>query len=133
MEASTVRSAAIDMGVLNCYSMCITRVRSLFNNSYFSRVWTFQEMLLGKNIIMYGINEQGISCIGELDTWMDLARDSQDKAFKLRAWISTSRVLRTASVNAILNQIDEDCLILDSLQLQVKGLSCARTDIINGG
>jgi hypothetical protein len=133
MDASTVRSAAIDMGVLNCYSTCISRVQSLFNNSYFSRVWTFQEMLLGKNITMYGINEKSISCIGELDTWMDLATDSKDKAYKLQAWITTSRVLRTASVNAILRIIEEDCLILDGLQTQVEGIGCARTDIINGG
>jgi len=33
---------------------------------YFSRVWTFQEMLIGKNIAMWGINEKSISCIGEL-------------------------------------------------------------------
>ncbi|CZR64380.1 uncharacterized protein PAC_14278 [Phialocephala subalpina] len=133
MDDSTVRSAAIDMGVLNCYSTCISRVRSLFSNLYFSRVWTFQEMLLGKNITIYGINGESISCIGELDTWMDLATDSKDKAYKLQAWIVTSRVLRTASVNAILRIIEEDCLSLDSLQTQVKGISSARTDIINGG
>ncbi|TVY78330.1 hypothetical protein LSUE1_G006695 [Lachnellula suecica] len=133
MDASTVRSAAIDLGVLKCYSTCINRVRSLFDNLYFSRVWTFQEMLLGKNITMYGINERNISCIGELNTWMDLATDAKDKAYKLQAWIMTSRVLRTASVNAILRIIDEDCLSLNSLQTQVKGISSARTDIINGG
>lgn len=133
IDRSTVRSADIDMGVLNCYSTCIGRVRSLFNNSYFSRVWTFQEMLLGKNITMYGINKNTISCIGELDTWMNLATDSKDKAYKLQAWIKTSRVLRTAPVNAILGVINEDCLILDSLQTQVKGISRAKMDIINGG
>ncbi|KAH6665819.1 heterokaryon incompatibility protein-domain-containing protein [Halenospora varia] len=133
IDASMMRSAAIDMGVLNCYSTCIRRVTSLFNNLYFSRMWTFQEMLLGKNITMYGMNDESISCIGQLDTWMDLATDSKDKAYKLRAWITTSRVLRTASVNAILRVIDEDCLILDGLQTQVRGISSARTDIINGG
>ncbi|KAG4410984.1 hypothetical protein IFR04_015881 [Cadophora malorum] len=133
MDYSTVRSAAIDMGVLNCYSTCINRVRSLFNNPYFTRVWTFQEMLLGKNITMYGVNKDQISCIGELNTWMDLATDSKDKAYKLHAWITTSRVLRTASVNAILRILDEDCLTLNSLQTQVRGISSARTDIINGG
>jgi hypothetical protein len=133
LDASTVRSAAINMGVLNCYSTCISRVRSLFNNLYFSRVWTFQEMLLGKNITMYGINDKSISCIGKLDTWMDLATDSKDKAYKLKEWIMTSRVQRPASVNAILRIIEEDCLSLNSLQTQVKGISCARTDIINGG
>ncbi|KAG5756402.1 hypothetical protein H9Q72_002820 [Fusarium xylarioides] len=50
IDASSVRSAAIDMGVINCYSTCIERVTSLFDNDYFTRVWTFQEMILGKNI-----------------------------------------------------------------------------------
>lgn len=133
LDASVVRSAGIDMGVLNCYSTCINQVRSLFDNPYFSRVWTFQEMLLGKNITMYGINEQQISCIGELDAWMDLATETKDKAHKLHAWIELPRVLRTASINAILNIIDEDCTDLGILQTQVKGISSARMDIINGG
>lgn len=133
IDRSTVRSAAVDMGVLNCYSTCISRVRSVFDNSYFFRVWTFQEMLLGKNITMYGINGHRISCVGELATWMDLATDAKDKAYKLVKWIVTSRVLRTASVNTILRVIEEDCLVLDSLQTQVQGISSARTDIINGG
>ncbi|KAL9120146.1 MAG: hypothetical protein Q9187_003304, partial [Circinaria calcarea] len=133
VDKRTVRSAAIDMGVLNCYSTCISHVRSLFDNLYFSRVWTFQEMLLGKNITMWGINSDNISCIGELDTWMDLATDSKDKAYKLQDWIENCRVVKTGSVNLILRIIEEDNLSLNSLQTQVKGISCARTDIINGG
>jgi Heterokaryon incompatibility protein (HET) len=133
MDKSSVRSAAIDMGVLNCYSTCINYVSSLWDSLYFTRVWTFQEMLLGKNITMWGINDQSISCIGELDIWMDLATDSQDKAYKLQSWIDTCRVLNTASVNAILRIIEDDKLLLDALQLQVNGIRCARTDIINGG
>lgn len=132
IDASIVRSATIDMGVLNCYSTCIDRVTSLFNNVYFSRVWTFQEMLLGKNITMYGINDESISCIGQLDTWIDLTTDSKDKAYKLRAWIATSRVVRTISVNVILRVIDEDYLILNSLQMQVRRISSTKADIING-
>lgn len=86
IEASLVRSAAIDMGVLNCYSTCISRVRSLFDNDYFKRVWTFQEMLLGKNITMYGIHSKTLAIypLGDLETWMDLATDSNDKAWKLQ-------------------------------------------------
>lgn len=133
LDPSIVRSAGIDMGVINCYATCISQVRSLFENPYFSRVWTFQEMLLGKNVTMFGINQQHISCIGELDTWMDLATETKDKAYKLHAWIELPRVLRTASVNAILNIIDEDCKDLNILQTQVKGISSARMDIINGG
>ncbi len=133
IDYSTVRSAAIDMGLLNCYSTSINRVKSLFDNVYFSRVWTFQEMILGKNITMYGISPKSISCIGQLDTWMDLATDSKDKAYKLQKWIDTSRVLKTASVNAILRIIEEDYLSLEGLQTQARGISCARTDIINGG
>lgn len=133
VDKSTVRSAAIDMGVLNCYSTCISHVRSLFDNLYFSRVWTFQEMILGKNITMWGINPNSISYIGELHTWIDLATDSKDKAFKLQMWIENCRVLNTGSVNAVLRIIEEDNLSLNSLQTQVKGITCARTDIINGG
>lgn len=54
VDKSMVMSAAVDMGVLNCYSTCIGHVRSLFDNLYFSRVWTFQEMILGKNITLWG-------------------------------------------------------------------------------
>ena len=132
-DKSVVRAAAVEMGVLNCYSTCISHVRSLFQNLYFSRVWTFQEMLLGKNITMWGVNEKTISCIGYLHTWMDLATDAKDKAYKLQAWIDTCRVLKSASVKAVLATIEADKLTLSFLQIQVKGINSARTDIINGG
>lgn len=129
----TVRSAAIDVGVLNCYSTCISRVISVFENDYFTRVWTFQEMILGKNITMWGCNPTDIFHIGQLHTWMDLAIDCTDKAVKLRDWIQHGRVLKTAAVNAILRVIEEDIISLFSLQTQVMGINSARTDIINGG
>jgi hypothetical protein len=127
------RSAAIELGVLNCYATSISHVKSLFKNLYFSRVWTFQEMLLGKNIAMWGIDRETISYIGELETWMDLATAATDKAYKLQAWIELPRVLKPNAVNVILQVIEEDKVALDSLQIQVKGISSARTDIINGG
>lgn len=130
---ATARSAAIDMGVLNCYSTCVNHVRSLFSNLYFTRVWTFQEMILGKNVVMWAIDRKNISRIGVLNTWMGLAVDSMDKAYKLQAWIQNSRVMTSASINAILRVIDEDALSLSSLRLQVRGIESARTDIINGG
>jgi hypothetical protein len=133
MDASSVRSAAIDMGVINCYSTCIERVTSLFDNDYFTRVWTFQEMILGKNITMWGVNPKSIFYIGQLHTWMDLAIECADKAAKLYNWIKEGRFLNTAGVNAILRVIDEDILFLASLGTQVKGINSARTDIINGG
>lgn len=133
MDKPAVKSAAIDLGVLNCYSTCISHVRSLFRNLHFSRVWTFEEMLLGKNITLWGINERKISCIGELDVWMDLATDSRDKAYKLQDWIDRCRVLNTASVNAILSIIEGDKETLNRLQTEVAGISSARTDIITGG
>ncbi|KAI8931100.1 hypothetical protein NX059_012110 [Plenodomus lindquistii] len=133
VQQSTVRSAAIDMGVLNCYSTCISHVQALFRNEYFKRVWTFQEMILGKNVLMWAVDGHHVSRIGELTTWMDLATDARDKAHKLFAWIKSSRVLNTESVNAILGRIIEDELTLDDLQLQVKGIGAARVDIINGG
>ena len=133
MDKSMVRSAAIDMGVLNCYSTCIKHVKSLFENEYFTRVWTFQEMILGKNVTMWGMNPSGVSYIGQLHTWMDLATDSKDKAYKLLEWIGSCRVLKTAGISAILRIIEEDNKSLNSLQTQVRGLHSARTDIINGG
>ncbi|KAF4483547.1 alcohol dehydrogenase [Fusarium agapanthi] len=86
-----VRSTAIDMGVINCYSTCIERVTSLFDNDYFTRVWTFQEMILGKNITMWGVNPESIFYIGQLHTWMDLAIECADKAAKLYDWIKKDR------------------------------------------
>lgn len=133
VSQSTVRSAGINLGVLNCYATSINHVRSLFRNLYFSRMWTFQEMVLGKNILMWAIRRDKIACIGELHTWMDLATDSQDKAVKLQDWIENSRALKTGAVNAILRVIAEDRLSLTTLQLQVMGIHCARSDIINGG
>ncbi|KAK2471093.1 hypothetical protein H9L39_17324 [Fusarium oxysporum f. sp. albedinis] len=130
---SSVRSAAIDMGVINCYSTCIKRVTSLFDNAYFTRVWTFQEMILGKNITMWGANAKSIFYIGQLHTWMDLAIECADKAFKLHDWIENGRFFKTAGVNAILRVIGEDILSLVSLRIQVKGINSARTDITNGG
>ncbi|EDU45144.1 HET domain containing protein [Pyrenophora tritici-repentis] len=130
---SIVRSASIDMGVLNCYSTCVNHVRSLFRNLYFTRVWTFQEMILGKNVVMWAIDRMNIARIGELNTWMGLAVDSMDKAYKLQAWIHNSRVVNNASINAVLRVIDEDTVSLNSLRIQVRGIESARTDIINGG
>ncbi|KAF7556000.1 hypothetical protein G7Z17_g1730 [Cylindrodendrum hubeiense] len=133
IDEPIVRSAAINLGVLNCYSTCVSHVRSLFDNVYFTRVWTFQEMILGKNITMWGVNPKSIFYLGQLHTWMDLATDSNDKALKLRDWIEKGRFLNTASVNAILRVIEENIIFLSGLQTQVKGMNSARTDIINGG
>ncbi|KAI0147684.1 hypothetical protein GGR57DRAFT_476355 [Xylariaceae sp. FL1272] len=133
LEKATVRSAAVDMGVINCYSTCTSQIKSVFRNEYFSRVWTFQEMLLGKNVEVFAMDSQNVSCIGTLDIWMDLATDAMDKATKLHEWIENARVRRTSSVNLILRFIEEDVVRLDFLQTQARGIMCARTDIINGG
>ncbi|KAF2748416.1 hypothetical protein M011DRAFT_348347 [Sporormia fimetaria CBS 119925] len=133
IDQPTVRSAAVDMGILNCYSTSIKQVRTLFDHLYFKRVWTFQEMLLGKNITLWAINPNTISEIGEFHIWMDLATDSMDKALQLRDWITGCRELRTGAISAIVRVIEEEILILSALQTQVRGIYCARTDIINGG
>jgi heterokaryon incompatibility protein (HET) len=39
LDSSIARAAAIDMGVLNCYSTCVRRVTSILRNRYFQRVW----------------------------------------------------------------------------------------------
>ncbi|KAJ0419154.1 heterokaryon incompatibility protein-domain-containing protein [Aspergillus carlsbadensis] len=128
-----VRAAAVEPGIVNCYATCVKHVRSLFRNLYFSRVWTFQEMLLGKNITMWGVDLSVMECIGQFDTWMDLAVDASDKAAKLSQWIDDGRVFRTNGINAILQVIEEDQVALSFLRTQVQGISSARTDIIAGG
>ncbi|KAI9854413.1 MAG: hypothetical protein M1813_001262 [Trichoglossum hirsutum] len=133
LDKPTVKSAALNPGLLNCYSTCTLYVRSLFDKLYFSRVWTFEEMLLGKNITMWGINKQSISCIGALGDWINLATDSNDKALKLRNWITEPRFLIPELLGVILAIIEEDILSLAALQKQVNGINSARTDIINGG
>ncbi|KAL2802105.1 heterokaryon incompatibility protein-domain-containing protein [Aspergillus granulosus] len=133
MSQSAVRAAAVEPGILNCYATCVSHVRSLFRNLYFSRVWTFQEMLLGKNITMWGVNPDDMKCIGQFGTWMDLAIDATDKAIKLRDWIDKYRKFNTQGVNAILQLIKEDLLGLNFLRTQVQGINSARTDIIAGG
>ncbi|KAI3321462.1 heterokaryon incompatibility protein-domain-containing protein [Xylariaceae sp. AK1471] len=134
LDKSIVRSAAIDLGVLNCYSTSIGHVISLFGNEYFKRVWTFQEMILGKNIEIVGVvTEDEMSNIGSLGTWMDLATDCMDKAVKIYKWIHNPRILNTASVSLILRFIDDDISTLSALQTTVRGINAARIDIINGG
>ncbi|KAK4224174.1 heterokaryon incompatibility protein-domain-containing protein [Podospora fimiseda] len=137
VSKSMVRSAGVELGLLNCYSTSTKYVRSVFRNLYFSRVWTFQEMILGKNITMWGVqpgNAEKMECIGPLTTWMDLAIDAADKADKLFKWIDSVREGKNPmSVNAILSCIAEDDFALEILQTQVKGIESARTDIISGG
>lgn len=77
-------------------------------------------MLLGKNLTMYGINPQRIFCIGELETWIDLATDCKDTAFKLQKWIDDSRLVKSTSVNTILRIIDDDGVDLDFLLMQAR-------------
>jgi hypothetical protein len=90
-------------------------------------------MLLGKNITMFGINNDGISCIGQLQNWMDLATDCKDKAYKLREWIEKSRKETPTSVQAILRIVNDDYWALSFLQVQVRGIDCAKNDILVGG
>jgi hypothetical protein len=39
VDLPIAKAAAIDIGVLNCYSTCIRQVKSIFRNAYFTRVW----------------------------------------------------------------------------------------------
>jgi len=133
MDKSAVKSAAIDMGVLNCYSTCVNQVRMVFDNVYFRRVWTFQEMLLGKNNTLWSVDKTMLSCAGELGVWMDLATDSRDKVSKLYDWINDSRHLKTTTQSMILAFINYDNDTLRTLQVVVEGINAARGDIINGG
>ncbi|KAF1924437.1 uncharacterized protein M421DRAFT_72285 [Didymella exigua CBS 183.55] len=130
---ATATSAALDLGVLNCYATCVRNVILLFANEYFTRVWTFQEMILGKNVTLWAIDGDSVSGIGELDVWLDLATDACDRALKLLKWINDSRKLKSVSVLVVMRAIEEDIVLLESLRLTVKGLEGARTDIISGG
>jgi hypothetical protein len=116
IDPNIVRSAGIDMGVINCYSTCVHQVRSLLGNLYFTRVWTFQEMLLGQNITMYGIDEHHVSCLGQFDSWMDLATETKDKAIALRDWIAQSRRLNTSSIGSYSSTALQDTLELRKLK-----------------
>ncbi|PQE30013.1 Ankyrin and het domain protein [Rutstroemia sp. NJR-2017a WRK4] len=133
IDRTTTESAAIDIGVLNCYATCIGRVKSLFDNVWFTRVWTFQEMLLGKNITIYATNQDKIECVGELATWMNLATDCFDKATKLRVWIDRSRVLKNAVVLTVMRIIYDNLWDLWFLSVQARGINTAKSDILNGG
>ncbi|KAI1747438.1 heterokaryon incompatibility protein-domain-containing protein [Xylaria castorea] len=133
LSKERVTSAGIDLGVMNCYNTCIEHVRSLFENEYFTRVWTFQEMILGKNIEIVGSTGGKLSSIGSLYQWFELASDCRDKAEKLYRWIWSPRAVETASVSLVLAFIQDDKDTLIALQRQIRGINAARTDIINGG
>ncbi len=133
MDKQVVQAAGFELGVFNCYATSIERVQSVFRHRYFERVWTFQEMLLGKMITMWVINGGLVSPLGELDAWMNLASDAQDRAVKLYDWVDRSREVKSAAVNAILGLVKEDLVILTALQTQVRGITSARIDIISGG
>ncbi|KAF1347301.1 hypothetical protein EJ07DRAFT_143078 [Lizonia empirigonia] len=128
-----VRMAAIDMGILNCYSMCVRNVMSFFDNPYFKRLGMFQEMILGKNVVMWAGDEHEVSSVGALNSWLDLATDTKDKALKLLRWIETSRVVKSESVASIMRVIEEDVTSLETLQSIVMGIDSARIDVISGG
>ncbi|KAJ2989650.1 hypothetical protein NUW58_g3364 [Xylaria curta] len=130
---SRVKAAGIDLGVMNCYNTCITQVISLFRNQYFTRVWTFQEMILGKNIEIVGVTGGEMSPIGSLFHWMELAYDCRDKAWKLYNWINNPRMVKNVSIDLVLAFIDIDHAVLVTLQRQMRGIDAAKTDIINGG
>ncbi|GAP84468.1 putative heterokaryon incompatibility protein OR [Rosellinia necatrix] len=133
MPKAMLKSAGIDLGVMNCYNTCANHVMSLFSNKYFTRVWTFQEMILGKNIEIIGVTRRKMSNIGSLHQWMELAYDCRDKASKLYTWINRPRNVSTVSIEYVLALIIDDLRTLKFRQTMVKGIEAARTDIINGG
>ncbi|KAK0745833.1 heterokaryon incompatibility protein-domain-containing protein [Schizothecium vesticola] len=130
---AAVAAAALDLGVLNCYATCVNQVRSLFDNLYFTRVWTFQEMLLGRNVTMWAIKDTSVACLGPFDTWKDLADHATDKAVKLLKWIERSHEVTPKAVERIMVRIADDVVSLTVLQTQVKGINSAQIDIVNGG
>ncbi|KAI1812182.1 hypothetical protein GGS20DRAFT_559009 [Poronia punctata] len=133
LEKSTVRSAAIDLSVINSYATSVKPVISLLDNEYFAKVWTFQEMILGKNIEIIGVNLERSCPLGTLEEWINLATEGVDKATKLVGWIEKPRILKTTSVNLVLQKIKDNISCLGRFQMIAGGIGCARTDIINGG
>lgn len=133
LDEEMVASTTIEKGVLNCYATCIGITKSLFDNLYFSRVWTFQEMLLGRNITIWGMNEKTLSHIGNLITWMELATISWDKATRLQSWIERPWERRPKAVELVLAVIEFDKFHLDFLHAVVGGIDSARQDISQGG
>ncbi|KAI0427782.1 heterokaryon incompatibility protein-domain-containing protein [Xylaria sp. FL1042] len=133
LSEAAARAAGMDIGVMNCYNTCVSHVKSLFDNVYFTRVWTFQEMILGKNLQMMGVTGEKMSDIGSLFEWMELARDCDDKAHKLYNWIANPRVVETAAISLVLRLIEDDSDYLDTLKTIVKSIEAARIDIITGG
>lgn len=45
LSEMAAKTAGMDIGVMNLYNTCISQVKSIFENEYFTRVWTFQEMI----------------------------------------------------------------------------------------
>ncbi|KAI0803780.1 heterokaryon incompatibility protein-domain-containing protein [Xylaria sp. FL0064] len=133
LSEAAATSAGMDIGVMNCYNTCVSHVKSLFENEYFTRVWTFQEMILGKNLQMMGVTGEKMSDIGSLFEWMELARDCDDKAQKLHRWIYRSRIVETGAISLVLHLIKDDKDYLDTLKTMVRSIDAARIDIITGG
>ncbi|KAF2964125.1 hypothetical protein GQX73_g9450 [Xylaria multiplex] len=133
LSEQAARASGMDLGIMNCYNTCINHVKLLFNNEYFTRVWTFQEMILGKNLQIVGVKGEKMSGIGSLFQWTELARDCLDKALKLLGWIDRPRFIKTLSISVVLGLIEDDVSHLVGLVDMVKGIDAARIDIINGG
>ncbi|KAK5635724.1 hypothetical protein RRF57_011436 [Xylaria bambusicola] len=133
LSEAVAEISGMDIGVMNCYNTCISQVKSIFENKYFTRVWTFQEMILGKNLQIIGVTAKKMSSIGSLFKWMELARDCDDKARKLYGWIDRARIVKTESISLVLRLIADDINHLHALKEVVMSIDAARIDIINGG
>ncbi|KAI0520971.1 heterokaryon incompatibility protein-domain-containing protein [Xylaria bambusicola] len=133
LSEAAAETSGMDISVMNCYNTCISQVKSIFENKYFTRVWTFQEMILGKNLHIIGVTENNLSSVGSLFKWMELARDCDDKAHKLYDWINDARIVKTASIGLVLRLILDDIDHLGALKKMVMSIDAARIDIINGG
>jgi len=134
VEKSTIEYAAIEPGLLNGYSMCSNHIQSLFDHPYFSRAWCFPEMMLGKNLSIWGANEAAAFHLGDFQAWLELVREVRDKAMKLGTWVEAcSPPNASTAIGTILGALAGDEQRLESLQVELHGLTSARTDIINGG
>jgi len=74
-----------------------------------------------------------MSSIGSLFQWMELAKDCEDKARKLKAWIDIPRRVKTTSISLVLGLIEDDIAHLNALKIMVQSINAARIDINTGG
>ena len=126
---------ALEMSLLNGYSTCVRQVQSLMADPYFSEAWVFQEMMLAKDVGLWGFNDVAGSYIslGDFRTWADAILRALGTCRGLQGWIKGLIGPESATVNAVLNILDEDLRSLETLPREMDGINDSRADILKEG